>query len=688
MSDKRKMRKFGRILLQRMTVMFLGTVVFLLCLEAGLRIVGMLSAASTHNGLPAPAGSSYTILCLGDSFTYGIGASRGKDYPSQLEGILNTRAGKGRFKVVNAGVCANNTSQILEQLKAILKAGSKPDLVVLWAGGANYWNYWGYQRYLQSDNFVSRLNDWLYRVRIYKLGKLLLRDVAEKARRRGRGGNEQHSSGRFGLVSTCFALETPESGNKGNVNGRSNRKECGSKQDFEKRGWVYQDSGQYEKAMQCFMQGLKGENKTGCYFGLGWACKELKRYQEAIQWFEKGREAAPQEASVYAGIGWSFAGLGKVEDAMRWFHEGIVLFPGDARCFEGIGWQCMAERKYEEAASWFAKGLKRSCDSGCYIGLGWAYRELKRFDEAVKWLTEGIANTPETASVYEGLGWVYRELKRYGEAISCFEKGLKINPHKLGCFLGMGWVYKDLKRYDEAVEWLKKGLAEDMRDPSVLEALGAAYGELKLINDGVKCLKDGIRFNPEDDRCYAALGWLYVRSGHPDKAVEYAMKAIRLNPKVEGNFNLLTLSCVSSDGYGRLALCLNELRKEVPIPEGYADIYMRLGSAGKKEKIGMATQDWITSDIGRIITMCEENNIKIILQDYPLKEGVSRIICRIAGERGIPIVHNYEKFRVLTDDGKDCGEYFVPDDHCNDKGYRIVAEGVSDLIVKIVLGLR
>lgn len=83
--------------------------------------------------LEKPAGER-RVLCLGDSFTFGLGV-RGEDlYPEQLEGRLS-EAGLGPVQVVNAGVAGYNTRQELIYLLARgLALG--PDAVTV----AFYWN--------------------------------------------------------------------------------------------------------------------------------------------------------------------------------------------------------------------------------------------------------------------------------------------------------------------------------------------------------------------------------------------------------------------------------------------------------------------------------------------------------------------------------------------------------------------
>ena len=67
------------------------------------------------------------IICFGDSLTYGTGASKGKDYPSQLSKMISR-------PVINAGVPGDTTASALERLERDVLAYS-PDIVLITLGG-------------------------------------------------------------------------------------------------------------------------------------------------------------------------------------------------------------------------------------------------------------------------------------------------------------------------------------------------------------------------------------------------------------------------------------------------------------------------------------------------------------------------------------------------------------------------
>jgi acyl-CoA thioesterase I len=68
-----------------------------------------------------------TIICFGDSLTYGTGAGEGMDYPSQLSKLIAK-------PVLNMGVPGDTTARALQRLERDVLAKS-PDVVLITLGG-------------------------------------------------------------------------------------------------------------------------------------------------------------------------------------------------------------------------------------------------------------------------------------------------------------------------------------------------------------------------------------------------------------------------------------------------------------------------------------------------------------------------------------------------------------------------
>ncbi len=83
----------------------------------------LFSSEPRHN-IPRADG---TIVCFGDSLTYGTGASKAMDYPSQLSRMLDR-------PVINAGVPGDTTARALKRLQDDVLSYS-PDVVLITLGG-------------------------------------------------------------------------------------------------------------------------------------------------------------------------------------------------------------------------------------------------------------------------------------------------------------------------------------------------------------------------------------------------------------------------------------------------------------------------------------------------------------------------------------------------------------------------
>jgi lysophospholipase L1-like esterase len=176
---------------QRILVCIVGLLTVAILLEAGLYVMGYFYKKH-QNGYKVSdyplMGHSYTILCLGNSWTLGSGAPIGMSYPDHLRSMLNQTFKDKDIKVINAGIGRVNSAEILDRLKPQINS-IKPDLIILRAGEPNSFNSYKYSQYLKRENkiknpfyrFMFSVNDFLYaKSRIYRLAQLLINDISEK----------------------------------------------------------------------------------------------------------------------------------------------------------------------------------------------------------------------------------------------------------------------------------------------------------------------------------------------------------------------------------------------------------------------------------------------------------------------------------------------------------------------------
>jgi hypothetical protein len=119
-----------------------GGIVVLACLaamELTLQAAAWVISQSVSRGETAEGAGIVTILCIGDSHTYGLPLPPEDSYPAQLEAALAARHPERGFQVVNLGIPGLNSGYVLNRLEAQLFQ-LRPQLVMVWVGINNLWN--------------------------------------------------------------------------------------------------------------------------------------------------------------------------------------------------------------------------------------------------------------------------------------------------------------------------------------------------------------------------------------------------------------------------------------------------------------------------------------------------------------------------------------------------------------------
>jgi tetratricopeptide (TPR) repeat protein len=129
----------------------------------------------------------------------------------------------------------------------------------------------------------------------------------------------------------------------------------------------------------------------------GIACVGLRRFQAALESFERAAVLAPLEPVIVSARGVALEGLGRSREAAECYRRAIELSPA-----------------YVTA----------------YANLGRLLREMGELDAALVHLQAALAQRPDFALAHNNLGCVLEDLGKLDEAIACYERAAALAPQQ------------------------------------------------------------------------------------------------------------------------------------------------------------------------------------------------------------------------------------------------------------------
>lgn len=123
------------------------------------------SRVGARGDASAASAGDVTILCVGDSHTYGLPLPPQDSYPAQLESRLAERHPDRSFQVVNLGIPGMNSAYLANRLERQMDQ-LRPQLVLVWVGINNQWNV------AESGDERGPLRRLLLHSRLYRLAAI------------------------------------------------------------------------------------------------------------------------------------------------------------------------------------------------------------------------------------------------------------------------------------------------------------------------------------------------------------------------------------------------------------------------------------------------------------------------------------------------------------------------------------
>lgn len=392
----------------KLGLFLVGIILAPILLELGLRLGGFifLSLQERKNQASLNQGE-LRVLCLGES-TSALGGDDA--YPRQLERILNAKQSRIKFTVINKGIPATNTTQIVTRLGRNLTT-YKPQIVVTMMGI----NDPPGQLFSEKSFSQNPVIHFLQNFRIYKLAKLLRAHLQQKSKERELALLNQKL--------TAIELQLSQNPNPTGYN---------------QLAAFYRAKRDWDKEQQTLMKALALDPRNFsalCSLGLSYTrfgdyANAIPAYATALSLAQPG---TPNWTQTYVMLAESFKFNGQFNEAEKIYQRAIADIPGqDTRAYGGLGEIYLEQGKVEEAKGLFEKQLAQNSSANIYYRhLAHCYHILGQHDRAETLLQQAVRLNPRAADLYNELGATLIENKKYSVAEEVLKKSLTLEKDEI-----------------------------------------------------------------------------------------------------------------------------------------------------------------------------------------------------------------------------------------------------------------
>jgi tetratricopeptide (TPR) repeat protein len=226
-------------------------------------------------------------------------------------------------------------------------------------------------------------------------------------------------------------------------------------------GLLYQDKGEWDKAIEYHQRSLEIKEKVGDEHGMAYTFNNLgtvyldkREWDRAIEYYQRSLEIKEKVGDEH-GMAPTFNNLGLLHKKKREWDKAIEYYQRSLAIKEKVG------DEHGMAATFGNLGL-------VYQAKGERDKAIEYFERDLA-ICEKVGDEHGMATTFNNLGSVHKDMGEWDQAIEYYQRSLAIKE-KVGDEVGaattmynIAVLYEGMERYDEAVELLEKVVEIDER---------------------------------------------------------------------------------------------------------------------------------------------------------------------------------------------------------------------------------
>ncbi len=253
------------------------------------------------------------------------------------------------------------------------------------------------------------------------------------------------------------------------------------------------------------------KDSSDSMLGLGRVYIQRKQPKEAERVLNQIITRKPHHAEAFSILGWAKVTQKRYEDALQDFDKALTFFD------EAI------ERDPQKATP-------LNCQKAIALNRkGTTLLYQRRFDEALTAYDEAINLNNQYASAYYNRGHVKRRLGRFKEAIDNFNQAIEYAPNRANAYLERGMIFLGMGDIHEAFNNFNQAIRRDRSNPDAYFQRSNAHMQCQNHRQALYDLDTALDIDPNN----AVLYWQRARVRRKledyDGAVADCTQALRLN---------------------------------------------------------------------------------------------------------------------------------------------------------------
>lgn len=162
----------------------------------------------------------------------------------------------------------------------------------------------------------------------------------------------------------------------------------------------------------------------------GGALEKLKRYDEALDMFEKSHELDTTRVAPLLSIGYIHHTLEEWDKAAEAYDGALRINPEHAMVLNNYAYMLSVQNyRLEDALAMSEHALALEPETSSFLDTrGWIYYRMGRYEDALKDVNAALKKGKGNPELYEHLGYIYLALGKSSKSSEAWKKALELDP--------------------------------------------------------------------------------------------------------------------------------------------------------------------------------------------------------------------------------------------------------------------